>query len=170
MATGRQRDLGASLGINALNEHETHREEIMPITKQGFKRLHKLFDFMESLPRSANNHFSMRGYIEHASIEHRHELSNKPTVRDLHACGTTACALGWATTVPALRRAGLTLDIDPVYGVDVEGSYEVFGIDYEPGAPIDEWDALFGPENEDKTPKAWAKRVRKLLKQWQAEA
>ena len=25
------------------------------------------------------------------------------------SCGTTACALGWATTIPALRRAGLRL-------------------------------------------------------------
>lgn len=28
------------------------------------------------------------------------------------ACGTTACALGWATTIPSFRRAGLRLTKD----------------------------------------------------------
>lgn len=139
------------------------------ISKTGFRRLYKLCDFMASLPKSANKHFHMRDFFEHKGADHQHSLPNEPTKQDLHACGTTACALGWAVTVPAFRRAGLYVSANESFihegkWYSVEGSCEAFGLpegDHE-------WDKLFGSENKDKTPKAWAKRVRKLLKKWQA--
>lgn len=140
------------------------------ITKVGARRLRKLCDYMESLPKSANKHFSMWGFYEHDGEGHHHAIPAVPRVEDLHSCGTTACALGWAMTVPSLRKAGLELDICPPYWEGDTPSYEVlngeevFGLDNY-GA----WDALFGGDRKDRTPKAWAKRVRKLLKKWESE-
>lgn len=144
----------------------------MAITKLGFRRLHKLVEFMASLPKSSAKHFNMRDYITHSGNGHEHAIPKKPTAKDLHACGTAACALGWAVTVPSLRRAGLYLDVSVDWdGVgklySVEGSNEVFGLDEDAD---DHWETLFGSNNRDKSPKEWAKRVRKLLKQWEAES
>lgn len=52
-------------------------------------------------------------------------------------CGTTACACGLATTVPALRKAGMVLDsngdlvggfatVEAVFDLSREDSYELF--------------------------------------------
>lgn len=41
-------------------------------------------------------------------------------------CGTKACALGWATTIPAFHRAGLRMELHPEYNsvrFTVEGKY-----------------------------------------------
>ncbi len=35
------------------------------------------------------------------------------------SCGASACALGWATTIPELHEAGLRLSIDRVEGIGV---------------------------------------------------
>lgn len=77
------------------------------------------------------------------------------------SCGTTACALGWATTIPALRRAGLRLghlpgeDIDsfqpfaphmlgdtPSYDSAEYAAAEVFGLS------LDEYEYLFIPNSD----------------------
>lgn len=145
----------------------------MNISKTGFKRLWRLVEHMRSLPASANKHFDMLDYINHAAKDHKHKIPLKPTVKDLHACGTTACALGWAMTVPSLRRAGLKFRVEKGYfdpnlsWYEVVGSDEVFDIDiYEHEA---EWEELFGADNRDKTPKQWAKRVSVILRKWQRE-
>lgn len=138
----------------------------MKISKTGLRRLHKLADYMDSLPKSANKHFSMRNFFIHANEEHEHEIPSAPKVKDLHTCGTTACALGWAMTVPAFRRAGLELEGDEVFN-----SHEVFCLpDYWSDEGDDLWEAFFGAGNKDATPKAWAKRARRLLKKIEAEA
>jgi hypothetical protein len=101
---------------------------------------------------------------------HEHELPAKPTVKDLHACGTTACALGWAMTVPSFRRAGLFM-VQTAWGYTVEGSEKVFDLHEEEDEEYfwrDNWDEVFGEGNNDKTPKAWAKRIRKFLKEREA--
>ena len=138
------------------------------ISKLGFKRLYKLCDFAESLPKEANKHFGMSDYFRHLGA-HSHEIPEKPKAEHLLSCGTTACMLGWAMTVPAFRRAGLSIYIwhEPSGATrfQVDGSEEVFGLGYEYDSH--RWGQLFGSENKDKTPKAWAKRVRRLLKRWQ---
>jgi hypothetical protein len=59
------------------------------------RRLLLLADFLEKLPRKRFNYNTWVG----DSWEGAKDLS----------CGTTACALGWAATIPILRRAGLEL-------------------------------------------------------------
>lgn len=139
------------------------------ISKTGFKRLYRLCDYMASLPRSAVKHFNMQHFYEHQGEGHDHQLPVAPKVGDLHACGTTACALGWAMTVPSFRRAGLRIEESERFfeGESADyfvcGSEEVFGLDEDSY----EWEQLFGGDNTDKSPKAWAKRVRRLLREWQ---
>jgi len=59
------------------------------------KRLLKLADVLRKLPEAKFDYGSWVG-------------NNWKGKSDL-SCGTTACALGWATTIPSLRRAGLRL-------------------------------------------------------------
>lgn len=66
----------------------------------------KLVEAMRKLPPEANQHFDMRCYINHPDIEHKHPVPRSP-VSLLNQCGTTACALGWAYTMPEFRKAGL---------------------------------------------------------------
>lgn len=60
------------------------------------------------------------------------------------SCGTTACALGWATTMPEFRRLGLRLGLDMGTGVvhlktqrpnfwssPIYASEKVFGLTYK---------------------------------------
>jgi hypothetical protein len=64
------------------------------------RRLLKLADFLEALPRKRFNYDRWVGMDWQGALD----LS----------CGTTACALGWAATMPAFRRAGLILNRDCV--------------------------------------------------------
>lgn len=66
------------------------------------KRLLKLAEFLERLPRKRFNYATWVG----------DDWEGKPNL----SCGTAACALGWATTIPSLRRAGLRLDRGGVFG------------------------------------------------------
>lgn len=65
-------------------------------------RLLKLADFLEKLPRKKfdYDHWAGRDW------EGKCDLS----------CGTTDCALGWATTMPLFRRLGLRLGFEPNKG------------------------------------------------------
>lgn len=58
-------------------------------------RLLKLADFLEKLPPERFNYAHWVGL----------DWKGDPNL----SCGTTACALGWATTIPSLQKAGLTL-------------------------------------------------------------
>src|SRR5688572_7294928 len=58
-------------------------------------RLLRLAELLEALPRKRFNFTSWVG-------------DDWRGASDL-SCGTTACALGWATTIPSLRRAGLRM-------------------------------------------------------------
>lgn len=60
------------------------------------RRLLKLADFLDKLPPERFDYSSWVG----DDWGGRQDLS----------CGTTACALGWATTMPEFRRLGLRLD------------------------------------------------------------
>ena len=61
----------------------------------GRARLHKVIDMLETADLPGE--FNLNVLAEQAK-------NGRP------ACGTAACALGWATTIPSFRAAGLTLD------------------------------------------------------------
>lgn len=134
------------------------------LTKKAKTRLLKLVEFMEALPKSANAHFDMATFVNHYG-EHHHKFPEKMRMKDLHTCGTTACALGWAATMPYFKRLGLYLN----YSEEVQGDeIAVFDMDNcEIGVNGGYmWGPLFGSHNKDKTPKQWAKRVRRLIREW----
>ncbi len=152
----------------------------------GLKRLEKLADFMETVPRKKFNFNVIVG----------HDWGGKPDL----SCGTTACALGWATTMPLFRRLGLYLEADSQQ-VEIrntvcrtaedqyEGSWNTIGREVF-GISLKAMHALFQPtygypedgELEDKdmygdyptlggeaTPKQWAEHARKMVRILQKE-
>src|SRR5688572_29906761 len=81
----------------------------MALSKLAVRRLTKLADYMEKLPKSAAKHFDMGAWFSHRG-DHDHAIGRWVERDTLNYCGTTACALGWAATVPAFRRAGLVVE------------------------------------------------------------
>ncbi len=151
------------------NETINYEVKIMGLSKKAKTRVTKLIEFMESLPPSANKHFDMKKLFAHKGKGHAHHIpiDNIP-VEAVMTCGTTACALGWACTMPYFKRLGLTVSrmgdaADSEWGVDQP---EIFDLYWAGGEDVDAWDELFGSHNNDKTPKSWAKRARKLLAKW----
>lgn len=123
----------------------------------GLRRLEKLCDLLENLPRKRFDYSHWVG----------EDWQGKPDL----SCGTTACALGWATTIPSLRRLGLRLykaeDQSDQSEVQLNGKYEsgqeVFGDDtyglFQPECPTV---AGYSP-GAKATPKAVAKHIRKYI-------
>jgi hypothetical protein len=132
--------------------------------KVGNARLLKLADFLETVPRK---HFNYNRWVGDG-------WDGEST--DLVSCGTTACALGWAATMPAFRRLGLRLYRDPegMDGVCLKAAGDPYN-----GSPIyaadaaeeifavqgNEFDYLFTPSEgeEDATPKQVAKKIRRFV-------
>jgi hypothetical protein len=71
---------------------------------KGGKLLLALADFLENDPR-VEGHFDMDTVLAAKGYDFYHTKNGKP---DLQACGTAACAMGWAPMVPAIHRAGLS--------------------------------------------------------------
>jgi len=125
------------------------------------RRLTKLADFLDELPRW--------------KFDFSTWFSDDWRVKD---CGTKACALGWATTIPSFRKAGLRRGFNYANGVypTYEGrgndpicvAADFFGIlDYEA-------ERLFTPKvftlglgrlPDRATPKQVSKEIRKFLKE-----
>lgn len=91
----------------------------------GNRRLVKLAAFLEKLPR---NRFDYSRFIG-ADWEGGQNLE----------CGTTACALGWAATMPEFRRLGVRLDTanyapviyatgGSIREIDTEVAETIFGV------------------------------------------
>lgn len=101
------------------------------------RRLKKLVEYMEALPKCAEEHFEWNSWFEqdlregltnpwfkrYASkigpcdepTEVLPQLVVEGTVTEkdlMQGCGTTACALGWAAVIPSFKRAGLSLSGD----------------------------------------------------------
>lgn len=127
------------------------------------RRLTKLIQFMEKLPKEADKHFKMDWWVMHNDTAHvngAHGLDEGVTVSKLLSCGTAACAAGWAATIPSFRRAGFVMEdrggelspaIEPSQFFDITHVQEV---------------DLFGSFVSVNTPKQWAKRARKLVSRW----
>jgi hypothetical protein len=102
--------------------------------KVYINRLLKLADFLMTVPKERFDFGSWVG----------EDWKGKPNL----SCGTTACALGWATTIPLLRKAGLMLKFTPdeyssvtlKHNPNTSSEYagmEVFGL------TLDEFEYLF---------------------------
>lgn len=145
----------------------------MALTQLAQRRITKLADFMESLPEEAAQHFDMETWFRHGGENHDHGLKRgcEITSKHLSLCGTTACALGWAATVPAFRKAGLAMKfrenssgVSVVYKGKNETHYQVFEIATE-FFDIDHGEALYLFRDVlARTPKQWARKARAFLK------
>jgi hypothetical protein len=80
----------------------------MALSKTHKRRLLKLATFLDELPE---NRFNYRHWVDKDTWKGKPDLS----------CGTTACALGWATTIPEFRNLGLRLCRDEIDIGAVEG-------------------------------------------------
>jgi hypothetical protein len=107
------------------------------------ERLLELAKFLRKLPKKRFDYTTWVG----ENWEGKKDLS----------CGTTACALGWATAIPSLRKAGLRMvkiydsyvnavvcmknEENPNHNSPEAAAAEVFGLDTE------EFEYLFVPES-----------------------
>jgi hypothetical protein len=104
------------------------------------ERLLKLADFLDTVP---NSRFNIWSWTSHASGEGDTSTAVKALGVARHHCGTTACAVGWACTIPEFKAAGLGFSAEkwgdiPVYhdpdGIAAPKFYwtavtEFFGLD-----------------------------------------
>lgn len=145
----------------------------------GARRLEKLAVFLDALPTTSFNigHWIRpRGgnnNADHSDLYRNGVLLAKLKPEQLHACGTTACAFGWAAMIPSFRRAGLVLDgttevpsFEGVYGFHAASKF--FHLDQGGRDVIAE--GLFSGAAYDTmyfknvTPKMVAGKIRKVLK------
>jgi hypothetical protein len=122
------------------------------------RRLLKLADFLDRLPHKRFDYSWWTGA----------DWKGKPDL----SCGTTACALGWAATMPMARRAGVQLfqqkedngyrssgfAIDGKRAIPAEASARLFGLTSE------QHRELFVAADDALGPSPTAKRVAKLIR------
>ncbi len=97
------------------------------------------------------------------------------------SCGTSACALGWAGTIPEFRKRGLRLEINEEDPTQADVTFRPEGEDYSVnsyknlhagaiffGISNEEADTLFNPFHNnvsyDATPKQVAKHIKNFVK------
>jgi hypothetical protein len=129
-------------------------------------RLLKLADFLDTIPKQKQV-FDLNDWASKTEA-----VKSISSVEKMKECGATACAFGWACSIPSFRKAGLKLvkdDYNQIYPIYKEregfgAAQEFFGITYN------EADTLFYPytyEKQDrKSPKAVVKRIRQLVKKY----
>jgi len=138
--------------------------------KESNRRLLKLARFLDKVPAKRFDYGSWtRGVGTVDPVYYKAaRLRLKGTKQE---CGTTGCALGWATAVPEFRKLGLYLtgfgtpEIQTPRGNCVRGEdagVELFGLKYTEALD------LFMPQNagEDRaTAKYVARKIRKFVKE-----
>lgn len=72
----------------------------------GNARLTKLALFLLTLPEAGS--FNYGTWFEATSSA---DIDPRAKCGDPNICGTTACALGWAPSIPSIRKAGLVLEV-----------------------------------------------------------
>lgn len=152
------------------------------------RRLTKLAERLETLPRKAFNIDGWAGNRNPHSYS-RHDIPREALnafgnnlKEDLDpekaiSCGTTACACGWATTIPSFRRRGFRMHIDKSDGtgiVEFEGEYGFAAAEKFFDLPNYELTAhFFSPDSYSKeyttndnavSPKTVARRLRSYVK------
>lgn len=143
----------------------------MRLSKTAKRRLTVLIAFMSKLPKAAAEHFDMGTWHEHTGY-HEHVKAGEPIKKnDLLSCGTSACALGWAATVPSFQKAGLSTYMSAPFG-----SIR-FAVKGEQLSPYDAASRFFdidgeearlffstkGPCYQAKTPQQWAKLAKRIV-------
>lgn len=132
----------------------------------GNRRLLKLADFLETVPRKNFDYSTLAG-------------SDWDGKKDFISCGTQGCALGYAASMPAFRKIGLRLSLTESYGDSPSAVVHMKNVDSDEadgdqlysaveevfGLNIDETDFVFNmymgqPES---TPKQVAKKIRKFV-------
>ena len=122
------------------------------------KRLIKLAEFLEDLPRKQFSYEQWVGF----------DWKGAPDL----SCGTTACAFGWATTIPAFRRLGLRLKqygnrgipalngsrLNPSRAAEAAAAH-VFGLDEQGFLDL----FIPGRNESDATPRYVAKKIRRYV-------
>lgn len=146
----------------------------MMLSKLAVRRLTKLADHMDALPRKAVRHFNMDRFFLHKGV---HMLTVSPaTALARFDCGTAACAFGFACTIPAFRRAGLMLDDTGshgnVYFKNLSGRERLaaaalfFDISGDAAMYLFEANKRHELRNfQIKTPKQWAMHCRKFIQE-----
>lgn len=130
----------------------------MALSKLAVRRLTKLADYMAKLPKSAERHFNMRYWFLHDGADHFHDVGAYITPTVLKFCGTSACAMGWAATIPSFKKAGLVVEAVKSSAKPFDRGMKFFDLSAY------HFLELFGSDNNDKTPKTWAKRCRAFIK------
>ena len=148
------------------------------LSKLAKRRLGQLIEFMSKVPKEYGAHFHMKSWVMHngnwANVIGNHGIKKAADVdqEKLIECGMSACALGWGATIPSFKRAGLKLRVkkdgwspgvlEPVYkgAADMDAAEKFFDIDEELAV------RLFGPDNDDRTQREWAKRAKALVRKW----
>lgn len=127
----------------------------MKLSLTAKRRIRKLITFMRSLPKSANKHFNMASFFSHTGAGHCHVAKGEAINRKaVMGCGTSACAAGWAATIPEFKRAGFIYEHGSGFSI---APAKFFDIDWKTD------DALF--YNFDvNTPKEWARHAELVLR------
>lgn len=156
-------------------------------TETAVHRLTVLADFLDALPTGVfnlSNWINEEVGMDFVSDEGTGQIAANLSTEEMHACGATACAFGWACTIPEFQKLGLTLSIYtgfpkfegkesfpaatkffdlPVY--DMNDTFcpivvHLFDMDeYENGS-----NDLYGRDDEDPSdPKTVARRIRLML-------
>lgn len=129
------------------------------------KRLSLLARVLDRVPRE---HFDLHGFADHLKVSPE-KIS---AARHLTTCGTTACACGWAATIPSFRKAGLKItewfsgDTGTISFHGNTSSAAVcafFGLTW-PQASRLFWADQY-PKNKRRSPRAVAARIRAMLKE-----
>ena len=145
----------------------------------GLNRILKLADFVEQRPR-ARFDFSII-------------VGDDWKLDTNWSCGTSGCALGWATVMPLFRKLGLHIDEasrqvvlaesysgyaswedigEQIFGVNLKVMYALFQPndfgEYNNDYYDFEKEIRYPYLTEDATPKQWAKHARKIVKMLQA--
>lgn len=130
------------------------------LSKLAVRRLTKLADFMDALPPSARKHFDMSGWLQHEGKDH-HQFGSFIEPEYPLTCGTTACAAGWAATIPSFRKAGFKM----LVGKNNYGNWPLIHSFFDINADDSEELFAYNATNEmNKTPGQWAKHCRKFIK------
>lgn len=136
---------------------------------KGRRRLETLIRFMEKLPRTANKHFNMGTFFSHFGRASHPDVGGTLSLKGMFDCGTSACALGWASVCPSLRKQGFSMRITCR---DAEARW-IFCINGRVSRnAFDAAERFFGLSQFESrelfatdaaTPKAWARKARKLV-------
>lgn len=124
---------------------------------QGNKDLLRLADFLDTLP---SKRFDFNTWVGD-------DWKGKPDL----SCGTTACALGWAATIPAFRKRGLRLTMRGGYADVLYENYTwslnsgaaFFNLSLKEARHLFTNDGMYNGLNLDPSAKQVAHHIRKFV-------